>query len=140
MSTNGWYGFDFDGTLCTYDTGMWPKLGEPVPEMVNLVKQMLAEGREVRIVTARSNFRTQIDAIKDWLEANGLPRLEVTDKKDYEMICLYDDRAIQVIKNTGQIAVEEAYNRGHDEGYNEGYDKGYDSATRNFQEWLDLHS
>jgi hypothetical protein len=36
-----------------------------------------------------------------WLKAQGLPELEVTDRKDFGMIELWDDRAIQVVQNTG---------------------------------------
>ena len=44
--------------------------------------------------------------MQDWCEANGLPRLEVTDRKDYSMIELWDDRAVCVERNTGRIIGE----------------------------------
>ena len=50
----GWYAFDLDGTLATYDT--WKgidHIGEPVQPMVELVKKMHSEGRRVKILTAR---------------------------------------------------------------------------------------
>ena len=34
---------------------------------------------------------------------NNFPDLEITNVKDYDMIRLYDDRAVQVIANTGEI-------------------------------------
>lgn len=43
-------------------------------------------------------------AIRDWLELQGLPRLTVQAHKDYQMWELWDDRAVQVIKNTGDRA------------------------------------
>lgn len=50
----GWYGFDLDGTLAKYDG--WKGLdniGEPIKPMVDLIKQMQAEGKTVKILTAR---------------------------------------------------------------------------------------
>ena len=54
VSGEGWYGFDLDGTLAKYDG--WKGLdniGEPIKPMVDLVKQMHAEGKVVKILTAR---------------------------------------------------------------------------------------
>lgn len=54
MSTNGWIAVDFDGTLAHYDHWRGPAaLGAPVAPMVERVKRWLAEGREVRVFTAR---------------------------------------------------------------------------------------
>lgn len=50
----GWYGFDLDGTLAVYDK--WEgidHIGEPVKHMVDLIKKMHAEGKVVKILTAR---------------------------------------------------------------------------------------
>ena len=50
----GWYGFDLDGTLAKYDK--WEgidHIGEPVKPMVDLIKRMHAEGKVVKILTAR---------------------------------------------------------------------------------------
>lgn len=50
----GWYGFDLDGTLAKYDK--WEginHIGEQVKPMVDLIKKMHAEGRVVKILTAR---------------------------------------------------------------------------------------
>ena len=50
----GWYGFDLDGTLAKYDG--WKgidHIGEPVKPMVDLIKKMHAEGKVVKIMTAR---------------------------------------------------------------------------------------
>ena len=54
----GWYGFDLDGTLAKYDK--WEgidHIGEPVKPMVDLIKRMHAEGRVVKILTARVSPR-----------------------------------------------------------------------------------
>lgn len=58
----GWYGFDLDGTLAVYDK--WEgidHIGEPVKPMVDLVKRMHAEGKVVKILTARVSPRTLED-------------------------------------------------------------------------------
>ena len=50
----GWYGFDLDGTLAKYDK--WEgidHIGEPVKPMVDLIRKMHAEGKVVKILTAR---------------------------------------------------------------------------------------
>lgn len=54
VSGEGWYGFDLDGTLAKYDG--WKgidNIGEPIKPMVDLIKQMHADGKVVKIMTAR---------------------------------------------------------------------------------------
>lgn len=103
-----WIGVDLDGTLARYNK--WEgenHIGEPVPKMVKLIKNILKKGIEVKIFTARATKKSSIKIIQDWLEnVAGLPRLEVTNIKDQGMILLYDDRCRQVIKNTGEIVGE----------------------------------
>lgn len=83
-------GVDFDGTLFT-DTGTG-EIGKPLPERIASVKKMLADGKTVEIITRRVEGRPgQVTAIQDALEAAGLPRLSVTDRKSADM--LYDDNA-----------------------------------------------
>lgn len=102
--TKGWIGVDFDGTLSVYDT--WQGIGvygPPVPLMVERIKKWLAAGITVKIMTARAVDSREVAAIEDWLtHVAGLPALMVTDRKDYSMIELWDDRAVQVRRNTGQ--------------------------------------
>ena len=103
-SNMGWIGVDLDGTLAEYDTwkGM-SHIGKPVPKMVFRVKKWLAEGKIVKIFTARvSGPEFDVSIVHDWLEANGLPKLEVTNVKDFAMIECWDDRAVQVEENTGR--------------------------------------
>lgn len=108
MKSEVWIGVDFDGTLAEYHGWNNGHLGEPIPRMVNRVKQWLAEGREVRIVTARVapcvgdreiGFQTHL--IAEWCKKHLGQHLEVTCYKDYNMIELWDDRSVQVIPNTG---------------------------------------
>ena len=104
-SEMGWIGVDLDGTLAVYDDwkGM-DHIGEPVPAMLERVKQMVADGKNVKIFTARvSGPEFDIAIVHEWLKANGLPELEVTNVKDFNMIHLYDDRCTQVEMNTGRL-------------------------------------
>lgn len=104
MSDKGWIGVDLDGTLAHYDE--WAgidNIGEPIPAMVERVKQWLADGIEVRIVTARvGNGQRAIFYIEQWLADVFGQVLPVTATKDFKMIELWDDRCVQVEKNTGR--------------------------------------
>ena len=99
----GWIGIDLDGTLARDDNRQWPEIGEPVPAMMNRLKRYLADGYEVRIVTARAAKPGLVPAVKEWLEKQGIGGLKVTNGKDMSMIVLFDDRAVQVIPNTGML-------------------------------------
>lgn len=103
----GWIGVDLDGTLAHYDR--WRghlHIGEPIKPMIDRVKNWLNHGIEVRIFTARisgeaAEAKEVEQAIHDWLAKQGLPMLRVTCMKDYAMLELWDDRAVQVHMNTG---------------------------------------
>ncbi|MDR1818364.1 MAG: hypothetical protein LBR07_09415 [Puniceicoccales bacterium] len=98
-----WIGVDLDGTLAV--GGQWAGLdfvGEPVPVMLARVRHWLANGYRVKIFTARAVNKGSIPAIKRWLLKHGLPDLEVTNAKDFSMLELWDDRAVQVVQNTGR--------------------------------------
>ena len=100
----GWIGVDLDGTLAHADTlSGTSKIGPPVPEMMVLVRKLIREGYRIKLFTARACDTQQIGMILKWLKDNGLPELEITNMKDFEMIRLYDDRAVQVITNTGKL-------------------------------------
>ena len=100
-----WIGVDLDGTLAHYDSKKFPAIGDPIEPMMKRVREWLSIGIEVRIFTARASNSENIVYIQDWLVANGLPMLKVTNAKDEHMWMLFDDRARQVIYNTG-IVVE----------------------------------
>lgn len=116
---SGWIGVDLDGTLAFYDKWRGPDhIGEPIMPMVDRIKRWIAEGREVRIMTARafvpegdlkraSEVKAAKTAIQMWLRRIGLPALRITCVKDFEMIELWDDRAVQVIPNTGRTITDE---------------------------------
>lgn len=104
----GWIGVDLDGTLAHYDGWKGQRhIGEPIAAMVERVRSWLAEGRVVKIFTARvavpePDRSTVIRVIHEWCELYGLPRLDITNVKDIAMAELWDDRAVQVISNTGR--------------------------------------
>lgn len=109
MSSSGWFAVDLDGTLAKYEGWRGVEhIGEPVPAMMARVRRWVAEGRDVRIFTARVSAPDRSEcirastAIQDWLERHGLPRLAVTCRKDFAMVELWDDRCVQVEPNTGR--------------------------------------
>ena len=97
-----WIGVDLDGTLAHYD--VWrgnEHIGEPIEEMVGKVKKLLDVGVKVKIFTARAQDPEAIPYIEKYLEKIGLPQLEITNVKDYGCHEIWDDRAKQVVPNTG---------------------------------------
>jgi len=110
---SGWIGVDLDGTLATYEGFIGPGvIGQPIEPMVKRVKNWLREGVDVRIFTARvysqpdnpsgqESAAIALLAIQKWCFLHLGAILPVTCQKDYDMYELWDDRAIQVIKNTG---------------------------------------
>jgi hypothetical protein len=121
MPSNDWIGVDLDGTLAVHDKDGDAfhvlYIGEPIWPMVERVKQWIAEGKTVRVVTARANpkeymkgaeafdmdrYNQVIGAVKAWTLKYVGYELEVTCAKDRFMTELWDDRAVQVEKNVGE--------------------------------------
>lgn len=109
---------DLDGTLAHYDGWVGvDHIGEPIPLMVERVKSWLAQGRKVKIFTARMHGHGKpligkpgevedvLTPIQNWCEKHIGQKLEVTNVKDFGMVELWDDRAIQVITNTGNAVI-----------------------------------
>jgi hypothetical protein len=97
--------FDLDGTLAEYH-GFDPKNpnpGKPIPKMMDVLRKHLENGDRVKIFTARATDPKSIPYIKQWLKNNNLPDLEITNVKDVWCKMMYDDRAVQVRKNSGEI-------------------------------------
>jgi len=106
VSQQHWVGVDLDGTLSRDDgpdhfLPPYP-LGQPIPEMIAMVKSLLEGGVAVKIFSARACEPESIPVIQAWAEKHGLGRLEVTNRKDFELIRFYDDRAIQMVPNQGK--------------------------------------
>lgn len=112
MASFGWIGIDLDKTLATADHRepyIPTHVGEPIWPMVNFVKDLIAQGYEVRIFTARASepdltLRIAMEiAIREWCEKHIGQPLGITCVKDYQCVRIYDDRAVQVEPNTGRI-------------------------------------
>ena len=108
---SGWIGVDLDGTLAEYHGWIaGGGIGKPIPKMVERVKQWLAEGKQVKIFTARAALAGTAEGesimlqIDDWCQEHIGQLLGITCVKDMQMIELWDDRAVQVIPNTGERA------------------------------------
>ena len=116
-----WIGVDLDGTLA-HDLGKkreskgLDEIGSPIKPMVNRLRKWIAEGKTVKIFTARASSPRQVVMIKKWLASHGLPDLEVTNVKDLRMIELWDDRCVQVMTNLGEPVENEASHHDRQEG------------------------
>ena len=123
-----WIGVALDGTLaadnpCAFDMRT---VGAPIAPMVDLVRQLLAQGWEVRVFTARvfplnravypndpllintADVRQRecaaaIYAIRDWCAYHLGQVLPVTNVKDFGMVWMLDDRARGVVPNQGLL-------------------------------------
>jgi len=109
---NSWIGVDLDGTLAHYEEWVDEMhIGEPVPLMVQRVKDLLNAGYTVKIFTARianldaEKYSAISELIQKWTLKHLGKILEVTCVKDQGMMKLFDDRAVQVIQNTGQLVI-----------------------------------
>jgi len=105
----GWIGFDLDCTLAVYEDWVSPQhIGEPIMPIVNKVKELIYDGQEVKIFTARAypseTSEECIAVIKKWCKKHIGTELEVVYAKDQRMIELWDDRVVQVIPNSGRRA------------------------------------
>ena len=105
---HGWIGVDLDGTLAFHEKWKGPfYIGDPIPEMIQKVKNALAQGDDVRIFTARADKGVKvIGAIKKWCLKHIGQELEVTNVKDMHCHEIWDDRARQVIRNKGKFVDE----------------------------------
>lgn len=108
VEDRGWIGVDLDGTLAEYRGWKGPgEIGPPIPSMVARVKDMLENGYEVKIFTARGTEPSEMSrriafaAIRGWCVKHLGVELSITSSKDLNMIELWDDRAIQVMHNEG---------------------------------------
>mgnify|MGYP000971765917 CR=1 FL=1 len=123
----GWIGVDLDGTLANYEGWRGAEyIGDPIAAMVERVKAWRADGKEVRIFTARVHPLAYIapngdyiaisdaghaeigyacrvvNRIHEWMTIHLGEVLPVTCCKDYGMVEMWDDRAVRVKANTGE--------------------------------------
>lgn len=119
---------DMDGTLFEYHGWTkWNEFGPPIPKMVERVLVWIAEGKDVRIFTARmplpqDEMKDQVcyktgemfngvmmkKAIADHCENTFGHRLRSQCFKDLNTIEIWDDRAVGVVANTGETLADAA--------------------------------
>ena len=113
---------DLDQTLAEYEQGDIDKygpthIGAPIPDMVKKVKAEIANGSEVFIFSARANaasdsFKDQMDAtiavptIMNWCKKHLGTVLPIAHRKLRVFDEIWDDRARQVLENTGTFVTE----------------------------------
>lgn len=118
MKSREWVGVDFDGTLATFECNWrndYRSTGTPVPAMVELVKQWIALGVDVRIFTARMDCyhpkfpnltpKAVRRPLQIWCIKHLGKLLKITNKKDYWCKAIYDDRTIRVEQDTGRLMI-----------------------------------
>lgn len=89
-----WIGIDLDGTLAHYDGWQGVKhIGDPIWSMVKVVKLLIENGVSIRIFTARCQEPDSIPYVEDWSVRYIGQKLPITDKKDFDMVAMIDDRA-----------------------------------------------
>jgi 2'-5' RNA ligase/8-oxo-dGTP pyrophosphatase MutT (NUDIX family) len=103
-----WIGVDLDGTLAEDVVPFTPLvIGKPIPAMVEKVKQALKEGKLVKVFTARladlENKQALHKLLREWTEKHIGTPLEATNIKDPGLIEMWDDKARQVKKDTGEF-------------------------------------
>ena len=114
----GWIGIDLDGTLATYQR--WEgsdHFGDVLEPMKIRIQQWLDNQIEVRIFTARASQEKNIAPLQAWLVEQGLGELAVTNTKDYDLLQIWDDRAVEVEANTGNILTPKEYISLHHQGW-----------------------
>lgn len=102
--------FDLDGTLAIYKGWKGERhIGEPIPAMIQIVKEKLAAGYVCEVFTARMSdpdpkCRQEVaQAVSQWTLKHIGVALNTTCTKDFSVVEIYDDRAKQVIFNTGVL-------------------------------------
>ncbi len=104
-----WIGVDLDGTLAEYHGWKGVEhIGKPIKPMCDRVRAWLKAGQDVRIFTARVAERDDEErfrclfTIENFCVREFGTVLRITNVKDFDMIQLWDDRAVQVEFNTGR--------------------------------------
>lgn len=104
---------DLDGTFANYKHYKVGQIGKIIPKMLERVQEWLKNGDNVIIFTARAHNPKDKEAIRKWLKLNGLPNLKITNIKTPDITDIWDDRAKQVIKNTGEVVGDETIEEKH---------------------------
>jgi hypothetical protein len=104
---------DLDGTLAKKEHPFNPySVGEPVQPVLQHLLNEKAKGRSISILTARasSNDPGLRRAVRTWLDRHGLEGVHITSQKTPDMVEIIDDRARQVIPDTGRVVGDHPIN------------------------------
>lgn len=104
--SKGAWAFDLDGVLATRQHPFNPyTVGEPVLPILDLALEAVREGRKVYCFTARASSTDpgMHRAVREWLDRHGLEGVRITNTKTSDIAVYYDDRAVQVIPDTGEL-------------------------------------
>jgi hypothetical protein len=111
---DGVVAFDLDGTLAEHDGWKgYEHIGAPVAKMVERWKAYRAKGATCVIFTARASAEeadrpVAIKTIEDWAQEHLGEVPPITHEKTMHIVRMYDDRARQVLENTGEVVGETA--------------------------------
>lgn len=99
------YYVNLDGTLAYYNVhGNINDIGDPIPNIKEKVLQWIKEGVIIKIFTARAYCEKNKSFVRKWLMLNGFPpTIEITNIKGIDCDLIFDDKAREVIMNTGDI-------------------------------------
>ncbi|MBU1665954.1 MAG: hypothetical protein KKG92_11225 [Gammaproteobacteria bacterium] len=92
---------DLDGTLAR--TTRDGSIGAPIKAMADRVKGWNKDGLSVVVFTARAGDPIEVRKIQAWLKQHGLPELDVTHIKDASMVEIWDNRAVRVKTDSGDV-------------------------------------
>lgn len=71
-----YWAIDFDGTII--EDGLYPDIGEPLPNVIHTMKRILDEGGNIAIWTARGSME-QAKLITEFLNGHGIYDFIVND-------------------------------------------------------------
>lgn len=107
-----WIGVDLDGTLAQTVEPFDPLvIGDPIPEVVEKVKEALANGKTVKVFTARLADQGVAEsirgAIRDWTQRIIGQPLDATNQKDQGCEAIWDlneEMGVNPLKSTAADA------------------------------------
>lgn len=120
VDDQAWIGVDLDGTLAVFTE--WKgitSIGDPLPKMVKRVKDWIAKGIQVKILTARvsepsvkengTTVAKVSEAIQRWTEKHIGIKLPVVSQKDQHMLFFVDDSCVQIKHNDGDPLAKDGF-------------------------------
>lgn len=110
------YAVDFDGCLfSTFEPYDPRKIGKPIWPMIKFTQRLIENGKKVVILTARVNSKEHTQ--KQLIYTRNLIRkackqfigkeLPITAEKHSNMKVMFDDRAVQVVRDQGLLVLSD---------------------------------